>query len=62
MYKYVLLTLLFHYSCFLHLLSNNWELSDIIKIESLDNAIYSTALIGLAIMVYEPLYHALQIW
>ena len=27
----------------------------LLTIESLDNAIYSTALIGLAIMVYEPL-------
>ena len=33
----------------------------LLKYESLDNAIYSRALIGSAIMVYEPLYHALQI-
>ena len=39
------------YSCYLLLLK---------KTESLDNAI--RALIGLAIMVYEPSYHALQIW
>ena len=34
----------------------------LLKTESLDNAIYSRALIGSAIMVYEPLYHDLQIW
>ena len=34
----------------------------LLKTESLDNAIISSILIGLAVMVYELLYHALHIW
>ena len=38
------------------------EYQGLLNTESLDNAIHSRALIGLTIMVYELLYHALQIW
>ena len=34
----------------------------LLKTGSLDNAIREFSSIGLAIMGYEPLYHALQIW
>ena len=34
----------------------------LLKTESSDNAILELRLLGLAVMVYGPIYHVLQIW